>query len=274
MSLRHITECCSLKREFIWNLVVCLLWMPCFFESRAVTRSSFWDKTPRLPVIGVQLRDGLLTHWPAPYPGRRKTSSRALRVYSLALYNNIGDKTSESYLSKMQDRLKVSQRYWRNIDLHPTPSSPHTVNLIPHDCTLQCKVIVKIEYDVIFVKCRPQNTLFLLPDFPPKICHPRWPATSPSGISRPCLKVHACPSYNLYNGPWRLEDEHITDFYYPRKLCTQATNTDNTILHNLQVGFVLTLWGEVVGSCKACVLHDTTVFYYRDLLAFSSWCLH
>jgi len=68
--------------------------MPRFFESRAVTRSSFLDKAPRLPVIGVRLRDGLLIHWPA-HPGRTKTSSRALRVCSLALCNNIGAKTSE-----------------------------------------------------------------------------------------------------------------------------------------------------------------------------------
>jgi hypothetical protein len=217
---------------------------------------------------------GLLTHWPAPYPGRTKTSSRALRVYNLALCNNIGDKTSKNHLSKMQGRLKVSQRYWRNIDLRPTPFSPHTVNLIPHECPLQCKVIVKIEYLVSFVKCRPQNTLFLLPNFPPKICHARWPATSPSGVSRPCLKVHACPSYSLYKGPRRLDDEHITDFYYPWQMCTQATNTDNPILHNVQVGFTLTFWGEALGSWKIWVRHDTTVFYYRDLLAFSSWFLH
>ena len=213
--------------------MVCRLWMPRFFESRAVTRSSFLDKAPRLPVIGVRLRDGLLTHWPALYPGRTKTSSTALRVYNLALCNNIGDKTSENHLSKMQGRHEISHRYWQNIDLHPTLSSPQTVNLIPNDCPLHCKVIVKIEYLVSFVKCRSQNALFLLPDFPPKIFHLRWPASSPSGVSRPCLKLRACPSYSLYKEPPRLDDEHNTDFYYPWKLRTQATNTDNTILHNM-----------------------------------------
>ena len=102
--------------------------------------------------------------------------------------------------------------------------------------------------------------LFLLPDFPQKICHPRWPATSPSEVSRPCLKVHACPSYSLCEEPQRHDDEHITDFYCPWKLCTHATNTDNAILHNVQVGFILTLWGDALGSCKVCFRHDTTVF--------------
>jgi hypothetical protein len=77
------------------------------------------------------------------------------------------------------------------------------------------------------VKCRPQNTLFLLPDVPSKICHSRWPATLPSGVSRPCLKVHAFPSYSLYKEPRRIDDEHIADFYCPWKPCTHAANTDN-----------------------------------------------